>query len=124
MKKILKFFSAILLLVAIAVALIYPRLYWGIVSLSKFYSFSEMDWNEDGHLSLDEFLEAAHIGKETREADGKAYARFWNSKDGATVKIVSENKGLEIKKVMMCYKKQAHPAWLISDNGKLVKIEY
>jgi hypothetical protein len=108
----------------IVIVLFYPWLYLSVVSLSKFYSPSEMDWNADGHLSLKEFLEAGDIEKDKHMIDGKAYLRYWSLRDGMTVKITSKDKNLKIKRIMVDNEKEHHPAWQIIEDDKIVKVEY
>lgn len=60
----------------------------GISSLSHGYSWSEMDWNQDGTTSISEFFAASDIGKRSVISAGKECIEYFAYKDGLPVKVV------------------------------------
>lgn len=58
-------------------------------ALSQGYSWSEMDWDQDGVTSIGEFFAASDVGKREVNRDGKKLIEYFSYKDGLPVKIVS-----------------------------------
>jgi hypothetical protein len=56
--------------------------------LSQGYSWSEMDWNQDGITSIGEFFAASDIGKREITKNGKKCTEYFSYKDGLAVKVV------------------------------------
>jgi hypothetical protein len=56
-------------------------------SLSKGYTWQEMDWNQKGSTSIADFFAAADIGKREVLKDGKVCVEYFTYKSGRTVKL-------------------------------------
>jgi hypothetical protein len=77
---------------ALAAILAFPVCLYAIIlaasSLSKGYSWPQMDWDNDGHTSLAEFLEAGDTGETPVTIDGKQCREVYWYKDGIPVKTI------------------------------------
>jgi len=49
--------------------------------------WSEMDWNEDGKVSVFEVVEGSEVGQRTVLSKGKECKEFFSFKDGYPIKI-------------------------------------
>lgn len=47
-----------------------------------------MDWNQDGHTSLGEFLASGDVGRRPISVDGRNCSEFFDDKDGLPLKRV------------------------------------
>lgn len=75
---------------ALAVVVIVAVLSCAYVTLVKIaagYSWSDMDWNEDGSTTLSELLGAGDIGSRPVVRDGHPCTEFFSLKDGSPVKV-------------------------------------
>jgi hypothetical protein len=52
------------------------------------FTWSEMDWNQDGHTSSSEFFESSDIGKRVITQHARECTEYFAFKDGRQVKIV------------------------------------
>jgi hypothetical protein len=65
--------------------------------LASGYNYAEMDWNEDGETSLSEMLHgAADVGVENVDVNGRSCKRFFEYKDGRTVKALCDGKAVSL----------------------------
>ncbi len=74
-------------IIAVAVSLLaaLPLLYLtGLIisSVSKGYSWNEMDWDGDGHTSISEFLLAGDTGTRPVTVNGTVCTEIYQYKDG------------------------------------------
>jgi len=60
----------------------------GYAVLHHGYSWTEMDWNQDGTTSIKEIHEASDIGKREINRDGRHCAEYFSFKDGMPVKTL------------------------------------
>jgi xanthine/uracil permease len=58
----------------------------GIASWKQGYSWTELDWNQDGSTSIEEFFMASDIGKRTITKDNKPCTEYFSFKDGFPIK--------------------------------------
>jgi hypothetical protein len=58
----------------------------GFASWDQDYSWTEMDWNQDGSTSIEELFMASDIGKRTITKDDKPCSEFFSFKDGLPMK--------------------------------------
>jgi xanthine/uracil permease len=58
----------------------------GFASWKQGYSWTEMDWNQDGSTSIVEFFMASDIGKRTITKDDKPCIEYFSFKDGLPIK--------------------------------------
>lgn len=82
-KRLVVFVSGVILLTGI--------FYAGVIAVASWrqgYSWTEMDWNQDGSTSIVEFLQAGNIGKRPTGAGVKRCTEFFSFKDGLPVKII------------------------------------
>jgi hypothetical protein len=66
-------------------------LFVGVVAMEIFakgISLSEMDWNNDGHVSFSEVLETMDLGVEEELNSGRPCRRVYRTKDGMTQKVL------------------------------------
>lgn len=80
-----------LLSVLAAAVLFLAVFYLGVrvfASIRQGYSWEEMDWNQDGHTTLREFLASSDIGKRLANRDGRKCTEYYSFKDGLPVKTV------------------------------------
>lgn len=76
-------------IIAAALALL-VGLYVGalcVVAVHQRYPWQDMDWNEDGRTSPNEFLEATDVGRRRLE-DAPACWEYFSFKDGMPIKVV------------------------------------
>ncbi|HWA45245.1 MAG TPA: hypothetical protein VHA10_18640 [Hypericibacter adhaerens] len=66
----------------------YPIVGIGLETLGKGLSFSEMDWNGDGHTTVGEFFDTMNVGVSRVEIDGNACRHVYAFKDGRPVKTL------------------------------------
>ena len=79
---------AFLAVIGICLVVVLYILVRGAVSFKKGYSWTEMDWNQDGSTTIAEFLESSDIGTRPINKDAKKCVEYFSFKDGLTVKIV------------------------------------
>lgn len=60
----------------------------GVSSWNQGYSWHEMDWEQSGHTSVDDFFEASDIGRRSINHGGKKCLEYYSYKDGMPVKTV------------------------------------
>ena len=60
----------------------------GFASWKQGYSWTEMDWNQDGSTSIVELFMASDIGKRTITKDNQLCIEYFSFKDGLPIKIV------------------------------------
>lgn len=80
-----------IILSIIVLVLIY-FVFHAIASLKQGYSLSEMDWNQNGKTSIEEFFRASDIGKRDVKENGKKCVEYFAYKDGLAVKTVCGKK--------------------------------
>lgn len=59
-----------------------------IVSFGSGYSWSTMDWNNDGKTTLFEFFESSEVGSRKINNNGIVCIEYYSYKDGLTIKII------------------------------------
>jgi hypothetical protein len=62
--------------------------YAGYEAIETGYSWSECDWDGDGHTSILEYLDAGRFGKRRIVRDGRACSEYFSFKDGLEVKTL------------------------------------
>jgi hypothetical protein len=85
MGSITRSITIILLVTAVLIALYAASR--AIASLQQGYSWSEMDWNEQGRTSIQDFSRAADIGRRTINKNGSNCVDYYSYKDGLSVKV-------------------------------------
>jgi hypothetical protein len=78
----------------IITASLIPTLYISarsIASIQQGYSWSEMDWDQDGNTSLTEFISASDIGRREIKKSKIACTEYYNYKDGLGIKTTCPN---------------------------------
>jgi hypothetical protein len=58
------------------------------------YSYSEMDWDQDGVTTLEEMLHAGDVGLQIREVSGRPCRYFFEYKDGRPIKTLCDGKAV------------------------------
>jgi len=86
MGKVTKILTGLILVVALPLCAYLVALVWS--SYSKGYSWSEMDWDNDGHTSWEEFFQAGDTGARSITADGKQCREIYRYKDGLPLKTI------------------------------------
>ena len=60
--------------------------------LSNNYTYAEMDWDQDGHTTISEMLHGGDVGNQDVKVSGRPCRRFFEYKDGRTIKVVCDGK--------------------------------
>ena len=79
------------LFVAVSALAVLPLLYLTLLiisSVSKEYSWNEMDWDGDGHTSISEFLLAGDTGTRPVTVNGTVCTEIYQYKDGLELKTL------------------------------------
>ena len=84
MRKIAK---KIILLVVLpsCIILVFYLLFRAVAVEKQNYSWSEMDWDQDGQTTLSEYFMSSDIGKRSVSHGGKECLEYFSYKDGLTV---------------------------------------
>lgn len=60
----------------------------GYASWQKQFTWEEMDWDNNGDTTFNEFFQASDIGVREIEKDGKKCREFYAYKEGLPVKVI------------------------------------
>ena len=80
-------------LAALAVIGVFLALYLvarGYASWSQGYAWADMDWNQDGTTSVDEFFRASDVGSRKVTKNGMECLEYFSYKDGIPVKVTCQ----------------------------------
>lgn len=83
--------SCFILGLALGIGLTFGVAHW---IVTKDYTYSEMDWDQDGATTLAEMLHAGEVGVQSREVGGRPCRYFFEYKDGRPIKTLCDGKAV------------------------------
>ena len=84
-KLVIKVFFLILLSV-FAIITFYIS-FWCYAAWRQGYSWSQMDWNQNGATTISEYFASSDIGRREVINDGRECVEFFHYKDGSAVRV-------------------------------------
>lgn len=68
------------------IALLFYSLGLSFIFFGSVHSFAEMDWDDDGHVSVGEIIYSLDVGKRMVQEEQQFCLDYFHFKDGATLK--------------------------------------